>query len=95
MSYVQTKVLRPTIRLNTITAEDNFIQVFSNPKEYTFYDIPEVEEISIKKIVRPIINGWRKEVYINMNIDIDETSIVYERQVYDIMSVIGDWGGVV
>ena len=31
----------------------------------------------------------------NILIDMDETSILYERQVYDIMSVIGDWGGVV
>ena len=27
--------------------------------------------------------------------DLDETSLKYERTVYDIMSVIGDWGGVV
>ena len=95
ISYEITSVIRPLIRQNTVEAEDNFVQVFSQPKEYKFYEISEVRYIKVKKVKRPFINGWRKQVYMNINIEMDELGIIYERQVYDIMSVIGDWGGVV
>ena len=65
------------------------------PKEYEFFDIGYIIPTSIKKIERPVINGYKKEIYFNLMFNMDKRSMLYERQIYDIMSVLGDWGGVI
>ena len=47
-------------------------------------------------IIKPLSDGRNKvTLFQNFILNLDDSGILYERTVYDIMSVIGDWGGVV
>ena len=88
-------VIDHSLRLNNITTLDSIFEVFQQPYESFFFDIEntdkhEYESLSLQKFFEnstiPLLE---------INFEISDKYLMHGREVYDLITLVGDLGGVI